>query len=381
MSLPNAREPYVCTRPDCAFPEGGRCAREAEFPDPVVQCVELVRESREDVARPSNSADETASVPARPADQPSPFDWSGAPLAVDAVRRLPCPRTIALLGHHNAGKTTLIASFFLSLASRASPDLGWRFAGSRTLPRLLDLTRAAAEWRGHGEDRPILDHTPSGMRSQFVHLSLRTPRLEDPRVIDLVISDIAGEDVESFSSHESNIVTPTMAFVRNADAFLVLVDCVRLFHRGSEDSGRVGPAYDGLVSATLTMVRNQLANSSNRSQRPVAVVWAKFDTIAHRVSPPASAGCINPRDWGLLGRKARRTLNVLQAIASDGTPVSAHAVSAFPAAIDHTGAFNVAAPFRMVFANDESPTALRRVRLVPDPVGHPFVAMRRAEDA
>ena len=45
VSLPPAREPYACRRKDCAFPEGGRCAREAEFPDPVAQCVELEREA------------------------------------------------------------------------------------------------------------------------------------------------------------------------------------------------------------------------------------------------------------------------------------------------------------------------------------------------
>ncbi len=379
MSLPRAREPLACGRADCAFPEGGRCAREAEFPDPLGQCEDLEREWVREAPSSDEPPREITGPPVVPPATSSPFEWSGAPMTLEAVRKLPCPRTVALLGHHNAGKTTLIASFFLALASRASPDLGWRFAGSRTLPRLLDLAQAAAAWRGHRAGQ-ILDHTPKGARSQFVHLALRTTRLEDPRIIDLVISDIAGEHVETFSSHESDLVAPTMSFVRGADAFLVLVDCVRLFRQTSRDGERVGPAYDGAVSSTLTMVRNQVANRVDPSRTPVAVVWAKFDTVAAEVRLPASAGSIDASDWGVLGRRARRTLASLQAIQSDGARVSVHAVSAFPAALDHSAAFNAVAPFRTVLADDESPAAFRRRRVIPNPLGHPFVAMTRAED-
>jgi hypothetical protein len=276
----------------------------------------------------------------------------------------------------------LIASFFLSLASGTGAALGWCFAGSRTLPRLLGFAESAAAWRGYSTEAQILPHTPRGTPSQFLHCALRTNRLEDPRVLDVVVSDISGEDVHAFSVHESEDLAPTMGFVRRADAFIVMLDCVRLFRAEPSDGEVVGPGYDGLVSEVLLMVRNQLSARRAGLAIPVALVWSKFDTIAAHVTPPSDAKTIAPGDWGLLGVHARRTLHALSEIAQDGVPVTAHAVSAFPTPLQHAPAYNVWAPFVAAISpkNDRARPG-GEARVLPDAVVHPFMAVTRLENS
>ncbi len=373
VPLPLVRRPLVCQRKGCEFPNGGRCARSAEFDDPEAQCIELVREEAEVPEDPSAPVGAT-----KPARELGPFEWSGVHLRRDDARRLPNPLTVAVLGHRDAGKTTLLASFFLALAARTDPDFPWRFAGSRTLFTFLTLADLAAKWRGYASSTTIVPHTPKGIAAQFVHLALRTPRATDPRVVDLVISDVSGEDIAEYALNPTPDLEPTMEFVRNADAFVFLVDCVRLMRAKPESTEVIGSAYDSLLSNMLQMVSNVLHKPREQRAVPVVAVWTKFDVVAQDVPPPDEPSLDKTR-WGKLGKKALRTLAGLHRLRDAGVPVSLFPVSAFPAAIEHARPFNVCLPFEEILRSREATVAQRIDPPIHMDLQHPFFAMRRGD--
>src|SRR5687767_10384028 len=115
VSLPLPIQPLRCGREDCALPQGGRCAREAEFPNPEAACPELLRS--EEAAAPSPTGPAARRAPAIQAPENSPGEqvpWAGRHLPLDEARgllfRSPA-RLIAVLGAYDAGKTSLLASF------------------------------------------------------------------------------------------------------------------------------------------------------------------------------------------------------------------------------------------------------------------------------
>lgn len=161
MSLEAPVRPPRCKEADCDFPLGGRCTR--LHANPADECEQLVRVRRAvvipDGTDESLSPSENDNVVT--VDDTTP-PWTGQHVAYGQLGDLTfraMPRLIGVVGPHNAGKTSLLASLFLQIANGQYGNLGYRFASSRTLLAFDRLVIRANEWSGK-QDTDIVDHTP-----------------------------------------------------------------------------------------------------------------------------------------------------------------------------------------------------------------------------
>ena len=367
MSLPPPLRPLQCTNPDCTLPEGGRCARVNELTEPERQCTDLLRQTTavpEDRLEPSPLS--------RSAFSPDPAPWSGRHLdPVEAERllwRSPA-RTFAVLGSYGAGKTCLLTSFFLQLASAGRAALPYRFAGSRSLHGFRELAERAASWEGD-PTQDIVDHTPvseSDRPGTWLHVSLRPESLHDDRVVDMLLADLPGEWVDQYTGHDDARAKRRLPFLRRCDGFIVLADADELLSK----TGRTRASRTGVLVRRLSSIAGK-----RKPLPPIAVVFSKFDLVLDRSEPP-DGWSIDPLAWGPLGKKARAILAALQQAQDTGIPAGAFAVSAFPGAL-HTGQpVGVMEPFRWLMGHVDRTMDRRTPPIEPSEGGPSFQAMRR----
>jgi hypothetical protein len=345
VSLEPPVRPYRCKEDDCDYPLGGRCSRLYLKPDSECDRLVRVRNAPSDLAVVSDEADTDAV--AEP--DPVPVDDTTAPWSGQHVRygeleeltRRSLPRLIAILGPSDAGKTSFLASLFLQIANGQYDSLPYRFASSRTLLAFDRLVLRANQWDGK-DDGQIADHTSSDSGSQFLHLGFRPFHRSElgqelqPRHVDVLLSDIAGELATSWSQKATGNAAATMAFVRHADAVLVLVDSVKL-------SGPGGRVYDGEIAGLLRRVASVVRSAAQRPR--VSIVFSKID----RHPALAKAGAqrtvpFNEAPWHeLLRAGAIRT--AIQALKEQEISLAAFSVSAFPSRIADGQAVGVMLPF------------------------------------
>jgi hypothetical protein len=332
MPLPPPLKPLTCSNPDCTLPDGGRCARLAEFPDPLAECVDLLREKPVDVEVPSEGA----------------APWSGRHLdrmETDALLWNSPARLITVLGASNAGKTCFLTSFFLQLANGQNDGFSYRVASSRTLHGFRELMERAEQWSGQAEDG-IVPHTVVGQEGasqrSFLHLGLRPSDASDDRHIDFLLSDIPGEWVKNWSSHLDDVTRRQMAFVQRSDGFIILADAGALL-------GSKGPRVD---ADTSLLVRRVVDFSKALEPRPpLALVLSKFDQVVEAVLPPEPEQRGNKAAWGPLGGRLVRTWGALEAARAEGIPVGVFPVSAFPNRMAEGQPVGVMAPFNFMMAH------------------------------
>lgn len=368
-----AIQPLRCTNPDCTLSQGGRCARAAEFPDPVVDCPELER--KEGPPPPGEEVSqkvlESEHDPLTADPEVSPTPWSGRHLSDAETERLlwrSPARLIGVLGAKAAGKTCLLTAFFLSLASGQRQDLGHRFAGSRSLHSLHVLTQKAGKWTE--ADPLIVDRTvvnEDDIPRLMLHLALQPEG--ERRVIDVLLTDIPGEWLEQWAKRADEINQRRVALLQRCDALLVLGDADLLMDPAQRRADRDLAA---LVGRVIDLVRVAERGAS------IALVFSKFDRVVQELLPPEPADAPSPEAWGPLGQRMPRTFRVLQSARELGLEVSVHAVSAFPHRLDRGQPVGVVAPFATALASAD-----RRVpwpRRVPSQLrkeDHGFLALRR----
>ncbi|MEP7119636.1 MAG: hypothetical protein ABJE95_01955 [Byssovorax sp.] len=372
MTLLPALNPLRCRHADCTLPEDGRCARAAEYSDPELECPELFRAE-------GGSSSTTSPAPAQVASEPEPDDdeatpWKGRHLSLteaeEIVQRSPA-RLISVLGSYGAGKTSLMASFFLQIANGHYGNFPYCFASSRTLYGFQDLIERANRWTGKPNEQ-IVDHTPRDESSQtgsFLHVGLRPRDERDDRHIDLLLTDVAGEWIDSWTRRADEDAKRRLAFIPRSDGFIVVVDAFELF-------GNDGMKMDTDIGR---LIRRVVRSAGARRGRTLAVVFSKFDTIIDQVEVPEQSAASERSAWGRLGKLTPGIWAAINHARAAGFETSQFAVSAFPRPLAKGQPAGVMAPFTFVMGAADRRERWARV-VVPIPQGAtPFQAMRRQE--
>lgn len=371
MILLPALKPLRCGHPDCTLPEGGRCARAAEFADPELECDKLAREEAS-AAQSSPTARPTVDTAEPEGEDATP--WKGRHLSLQEaegiVQRSPA-RLISVLGPYDAGKTSLMASFFLQIAGGQYGALPYRFASSRTLYGFQDLVARANRWTGKPNEQ-IVDHTPkeeSAQAGRFLHLGLRPRDDKDDRHIDLLLTDVAGEWIESWTRRADDEARRRLAFIPRSGGFIVVVDAFELL-------GNDGMKMDMAIGR---LIRRIVAAAGTRKGRGLALVLSKFDRIIEQVEPPDASARSQREAWGRLGKLTPGIWGALDHAQKAGFETSPFAVSAFPKPLAKGQPAGVMAPFAYVMSLADRRERWPRVN-VPIPEGATyFQAMRRQE--
>jgi hypothetical protein len=365
MALPAPVKPLRCGNPDCTLSEeGGRCARLAEFPEPLAACPDLER-----VAPRADASSPTPSGVKAP--------WSGRHLDTSEAERLlwrTPARLIAVLGPYNAGKTTLLTSFFLQLANGQRGTFPYRFASSLTLHGFRELMERAHQWSGQaGED--IVLHTTVGedalVPRAFLHVGLRPENFQDDRHIDLLLSDIPGEWVKAWTGHVDDTARKRMAFIHRCDAFIVVMDAHALMEQG-------GARVDNETSLLVRRIEEMTRDMSPRP--PLALVLSKFDRIVHSVLPPPPEQRAERSAWGEFANRLRRTWLALDEARQAGLSVDIFPVSAFPHRLTDGQPVGVMEPFTYAMRHADRRERWGRIEVPIPEDARGFATMRRWRD-
>ena len=189
--------------------------------------------------------------------------WSGAALGTTDLAFVTGrgePKLVAVVGPHNAGKTTLLGMFYQRTGRTGRVgDNG--FAGSYSLEGWEAIAHAM-RWEGDAPRFPPHTSSGAGRAPGLLHLARRDPA----QVLrDTLFADSPGEWFQRWS------VDPDAAdaegarwVVERASALLIVADC------------------DALSGVSRGVARSDLVNllrrvASSRRDRPVALVWTKAD--------------------------------------------------------------------------------------------------------
>lgn len=238
-----------CGNNDCRIAEDGKC----------------VEGLARDVCPNFGKTPVAAEPSEEEAQQPAAWELSGAERLSQreavAVLRRDAGRVVAIIGPHDAGKTSLIAGFY-DLFQDGPIDQA-HFSGSQTLHAFemaCHDTRAASE-----RTVPHINRTPLG-DAEFFHLGIDA-EATGTRVA-LLIGDRAGEDYRA----AANDVRAVEEFfeVKRADTLTFLVDSCRLL-----DSVLRHQARNEVLRTAQAMVDGGATSTRQR----VAVVLTKVDEV------------------------------------------------------------------------------------------------------
>jgi hypothetical protein len=249
---PAATALIQCSNKDCKVAETGKCVEGHEvavctnYGKPL-QLVEAVATEADDVAH--------ADVIALPG-----ADKLSVSMASQVLRR-DASRVIAIIGPHDAGKTSLIAGLYDLFQSGPIRDI--HFRGSKTLHGFeiaCHDARAASE-RG----TPHVIRTRRG-EVQFYHLALA--RVTSGEELGLVLADRAGEEYRDAADDVS--LASDFVEVHRADTIALLVDGARLANNLTRHN----------VRAEIILLIQALRDGEalTRTQR-LAVVLTKLDEV------------------------------------------------------------------------------------------------------
>lgn len=240
-----------CSNPDCKIAETGKCVEGHE----VSVCANYGKPLQAAEA----VADESEAPDLHVIELPGADKLTVA--AASHVLRRDRSRVIAIVGPHDAGKTSLIASLYDSF--QAGPIKDVHFRGSQTLHAFeiaCHDARAASE-RG----TPHINRTPLG-EVQFYHLAVM--RMPASEAISLVLADRAGEEYRGATDDVS--LAADFVEVQRACTIALLVDGARLTNNLSRHN----------VRAEITLLIQALRDGEalTKTQR-LAVVLTKLDEV------------------------------------------------------------------------------------------------------
>lgn len=207
----------------------------------------------------------TAPSGASHGDEQILMPWTGDALGladVGFVSGREKPTLVAIAGPESAGKTTLLASWYLLMGRGKLLGPGMKFNGSYSLAgweALADSLR----WQP-GQPPSFPPHTSSrGARAPgLLHLALR---LAPHRTRDVLFADAPGAWFQKWAvNSEAPDAEGARWLARHADIFLLVADREAL----------AGPKL-GQARNSFQLLAKRIA--AERKGRPVALVWSKAD--------------------------------------------------------------------------------------------------------
>lgn len=212
------------------------------------------------------------------------FPWSGNSLGtVDLpfVAGRTRPTVIGVVGPHKAGKTTLLASWYL-LLGQGHHLTGRCFSASYTLAGWESIAHSL-RWEGPlGPRFPPHTSSRDGRSPGLLHAAFRAVSL---LADDFLFADAPGEWFKRWAMNRDAEGAEGARWVSaHASVFLLVADCDAL-----------GGDSPGSARSILQLLLRRLA--AERRERPIALVWAKSDVkvplkvrealqeFAHRMIP------------------------------------------------------------------------------------------------
>jgi hypothetical protein len=195
--------PY-CNHPHCHVPTGV-CAHGEE--DHLQDCQFYRRDA------PSEKQP-------RQVEPATEFPWTGSAFGLDDLEWLAArsrPLVFALIGAHNAGKTTFLGASYVGL-SRGMDVVGHQFCSSFTLGGWESLA-AYMRYRPEGVGPQFPPHTANtGQRVPgLLHLAMRR---EDGVLLDALLTDAPGEWFDKWAANETQDAAEGARWVSRAGARL-----------------------------------------------------------------------------------------------------------------------------------------------------------------
>lgn len=196
-------------------------------------------------------------------DRNSSLPWAGTAMGTRDLAFLAArgeAKLIAILGAHNAGKTTLLAAWYQHLG-RSGKIGSQAFAGSFSLTG-WEAVAHALRWEGGSPKFP--PHTSSGGRRTpgMLHLALRD---DNDELADYLFADSPGEWFQRWAvERDAPDAEGARWLVERAAALIVIADCEALS----------GPQRGSARSDMIQLIRR---TAQERGKRPVALVWTKAD--------------------------------------------------------------------------------------------------------
>ena len=260
--------------------------------------------------------------------------WSGSAVGlVDLgfVAGRTKPLVVGIVGPQNAGKTTLLAAWYLLIGRGLTGSAQRRFAGSYSLAG-WEAVASALRWTP-GQQPSFPPHTTSrsGRAPGLLHLAFRSANGE---VRGHTFTDAPGEWFQKWAVNREAVEGEGARWVaEHADLFLLIADRAALS----------GPNM-GSARGSLQILARRLA--AERASRPVALVWTKSDVAvapemekavrdavlgampdAHEFSvsitasaddaPDTGQGLLELLNWTLEIRRERVSLPPVEASSSD----------------------------------------------------------------
>lgn len=241
----------ACSQEDCHAPETSCCRGEVDFLDCSAWRASQDAES---------ASDQGPAVEAQAGG--FRFPWTGNAMGAADLPYLTgaaSTRVVAIAGPAEAGKTSLLAAFYL-LLGRGVRLANCDFAGSLTLEGWENIA-GCLRWSTQGPSFPSHTSSGSGRRPGLLHLSMKGKEATD----ELLFADAPGEWFSVWASSESSQAAAGARWLSSrADVFVVTADSQAL---AGEKRGQARVALIDLLRRVGT----------ERAHRPVALVWTKSD--------------------------------------------------------------------------------------------------------
>jgi hypothetical protein len=142
------------------------------------------------------------------------------------------PTLVGLVGPENAGKTTLLAAWYLLIGRGVPISERHRFAGSFTLSGWEAVARSLQWAPGSPPEFPAHTSTRGGREQGLLHFAFRE---DDEQLRDYLFTDAPGLWFQKWAINEEAADAAGARWIfEHADLFLLMADCAALSGRDSK---------------------------------------------------------------------------------------------------------------------------------------------------